>query len=227
MRSIMFALRPTRILLLGLGLAACGVRPAWATPTGLNNIPTAEVVGEHELVLQAFSEFGREREPAWFDGFKYGPAPDWEVGLDDLFAGPGSAGGPTLQAKYRTPLGNRAAMALGAANISNDRSRHGDVFPYVAVSGDLGPLRLHVGRSWQADNQAWFLGMDAAASADLTLRADWIQAADGEESIASLGFICTISPRWLVEGWASFPTEEDAESSYIVKLDFVVPLGGP
>jgi len=215
------------ILLFGFGLTACGLSRAWATPSGLNNIPTADVVGEKELVLQAFSEFGSERQPAWFAGFKYGPAENWEVGLDDIIAGPGSAGGPTLQAKYRTALGNRSAMAFGAANISSDRSRHGDVFPYAAVCGDLSALRLHAGRSWQADNHAWFIGLDTPMTSDITLRADWIQIQDGEESVTSLGFIRTISPRWLMEGWVSFPSGEGAETSSILKLDFVMPLGGP
>ena len=42
----------------------------------------------------------------------------------------------------------------------------------------------------------------------------------------SLGFIRSMSPRWLVEGWASFPSEESAETSWILKLDFVIPLAG-
>jgi len=221
MRRIKFALG---ILVFTLGLTAYGPSESGATPTGLNNIPTAEAVGEGELVLQAFSEFGRECEPGWFAGFKYGPAANWEVGLDDIFAGPGSAGGPTLQAKHRTVLGDRAALALGAANVSTDRSRHGDVFPYAAVTGDLGPLRLHLGRSWQSDNKAWFVGLDTPMDEAITLRADWTQVQDGEESIASVGFIRSLRARWLLEGWASFPSTEGAETSYVLKLDFVAPL---
>jgi len=199
---------------------------ARATPTGLNNIPTAEVVDEGVLVLQGFSEFGRERAPGWFAGFKYGPAANWEMGLDDTVAGPGSAGGPTLQGKYRMPCHDAAALALGLANISDDRSRHGNVFSYAVVSGDLGPVNGHLGYSWQADNRAWFLGIDGAVSPELTLRADWTQAQDGDESVAGLGFIRSLSPRWLIEGWASLPTAEEAETSYIVKLDWVIPLPG-
>jgi hypothetical protein len=198
---------------------------ALATPSGLNNIPTADVVGPDVLVLQGFGEFGRERAPAWFAGLKLSPAEDWEVGFDDIAAGPGAAGGPTVQAKYRIRLRPGTGLALGAANISDDRARHGDVFPYAVVSSELGRLRGHLGCSWQSSNGAWFLGVDASASEKLTLRADWTEAEDVEESVASLGFINSIGSRWLVEVWASFPTARGADTSYTVKLDCVVPLG--
>lgn len=209
---------------LALLAAAALASAVQATPSGLNNIPTADVVGQDELVVQGFSEFGGERGPGWFAGFKYGPARNWEVGLDDSVAGAGSAGGPTLQAKYRREVGPSTVLALGAANISDDRGRHGEVFPYAVVSHDLGEVRGHLGRSWQTDNGAWFVGLDREVTPGLTLRADWTQAQDGEESVASLGFIRPLSSRWLVEAWASFPSAEGGETSYIVKFDFVVPL---
>ncbi|MDH4179180.1 MAG: hypothetical protein OEV33_01615 [Armatimonadota bacterium] len=212
-----------------LAALACGVAFApgsgYATPTGLNNIPTADVAPPGVLVCQAFAQFGEDRGPAWFAGFKYGPGENWEVGLDDTAAGAGSAGGPTLQAKYRVPLGENRALALGAANVSTERSRHGDALPYLVLSAPLSAVRGHFGYSWQSGNRAWFLGADGPVDAALTLRADWIQAADGEEHVSSLGFIRALSPRWLVEGWASFPSAEAAETSYVLKLNWVVPLG--
>lgn len=199
--------------------------PGFATPTGLNNIPTADVVPADVLVWQAFAQFGEDRDPAWFAGFKYGPTENLEVGLDDTVAGAGSAGGPTLQAKYRVPVGESSALALGAANVSTDRSRHGDVFPYLVLSAPMGAAHAHLGHSWQSDNRAWFLGADAPVGEALTLRADWTQTADGEEHVSSLGFIHSLGPRWLVEGWASFPRAEGAETSYVLKLNWVMPLG--
>jgi hypothetical protein len=214
---------PLSLALAASTLAAAAVA-AFATPSGLNNIPTADVVPEGVLVVQGFAEFGRDRGPTWFAGIKYGPAQGWEVGLDDTAAGAGSPGGPTLQAKCRWELKEGAALALGAANISDDRERHGDVFPYAVLSAPLGALRGHLGYGWQADNRAWFVGADAPVSRALTLRADWTQVADGEESVGSLGFIAAVGPRLLAEAWASFPTAEGAGTSYLVKLDWVVPL---
>ncbi len=194
---------------------------ALATPTGLNNIPTADLVAAGELVLQGFSEFGRGREPSWFAGLKCGPAAGWEVGIDDTSAGPASAGGPVLQAKYRLALAG-AALGLGAANISGDSDRNGDVYPYAVLSAGLGRINGHLGYSAQRENNAWFVGADGAVTPKLTLRADWTQVADRAESVSSLGFITALSRQWLLEGWASFPTAEEAKTTAIVKLDYVL-----
>jgi hypothetical protein len=131
-----------------------------------------------------------------------------------------------LQAKYRRPVGVGAAVALGMANISDDSDRNGDVFPYAVVSASAGAPRWHLGHAAQRNNHAWFVGLDQPVSRGLTVRADWTQVADGGESVSSVGFISGISSRWPVEGWASFPTAADAETGYIVKLDYVLPLSG-
>jgi len=200
--------------------------PAMATPTGLNNIPTADVVPTGVLVLQSWSDFGSDRDTSWAAGFKYGPAQNWEVGLDGGLTGPGSGGGPVLQAKYKIPLQKGARVLLGAANISNDRDRHGDVFPYAVASVPLSKeVTGHLGYSLQQDNHALFLGADAAVSKNLTLRSDWIQTDDGNNSVWSLGFIGPLTKSFLVEGWASFPTAAAANTDYVVKVDYVIPLG--
>jgi hypothetical protein len=217
-------------LLPGVALA-CAVMvlaplPALATPTGLNNIPTADVAPKDILVLQAFSNFGGDQDTSWFAGFKLGPAENWEVGLDGQVGGPGSGGGFTLQAKYKIALQKGARLALGAANLSGDRDRHGDVFPYLAASLPLGErASAHLGYSLQSGNHALFIGADAAADERLTLRADWIQDDDGDESVASLGFISSVSDRWLVEAWASFPSAAGADTGYTVKVDYLVRVG--
>ena len=55
---------------------------AWATSTGLNNIPTADVVPDKVLVFQYFSDFGTDNVPDHFVGFKYGLMNNIEIGLD-------------------------------------------------------------------------------------------------------------------------------------------------
>ena len=206
-----------------LSLAAVAT-VALATPTGLNNIPTAYVVPDHLLVLQGFTEFGQDRTPSWFTGLKYGPAPDWEIGIDDTSLGLASEGGPVLQAKRKITLSERTDLGLGLANVSDDTDRNGETFPYAVVSSNLGSFTGHLGYSIQQDNHAWFVGADTTVAEKFTLRADWIQVADAEESVSSFGFLTPLSPRWLVEGWASLPSAENAETSYVLKLDYVVPL---
>ncbi len=215
-----------RSLVFAIPLVAVLAAPASATPTGLNNIPTADVVDTSVLVLQGFSQFGDGRCPGWFIGAKYGPAENWEVGLDDAFAGPNSNTGLALQVKYRFAPSENVGLALGAANLTADRERNGNTFPYLVLSAPLTPtVHGHLGYSAQQDNHAWFLGADAVVASGCTLRADWIQVDDGDESVASLGFITSLSSRWLVEAWASFPTAEEAENDFIVKFDFVIPVG--
>ena len=216
-----------RLLTVALGcvLVALSVLPALSTPTGLNNIPTADVVHKDILVLQAFSSFGGSGDAAWVAGFKVGPAENWEVGLDGQVSGPGAGGGPTLQAKYRIPLQKGARLALGAANVSGDRGRHGSVFPYLVASAPLGERSNgHLGYSPQSGNHALFLGADATVSTNLTLRSDWVQTNDGSESVWSLGFISPVTRQFLVEGWASFPSAAGAQTNYVLKVDYVVPL---
>jgi hypothetical protein len=117
------------LVLAVLAAALVAPRPAHATPSGLNNIPSADVVPKDILVVQSWTEVGPDGDTSWAAGLKVGPAENWELGLDGGLAGPGSGGGPTFQAKYRIPLQNGARAALGLANVSNDRDRHGGVLP--------------------------------------------------------------------------------------------------
>ncbi len=216
--------RAILLYLVGVSLILGITGAAFATPTGLNNIPTADAVSKDLLVLQGFSEFGGERSPGWFVGAKYGPLENVEIGIDDKAAGSGTAAGPVLQGKFRLPLRENCAAALGAANISDNSDRNGHSFPYFVLSHDLGEMNAHLGYSWQKANQAWFVGVDRAVTPRLTLRADWTEVEDGDESLASLGFIREIDAQWLVEAWASFPTAHGEHTAYVAKFDYVVPL---
>jgi hypothetical protein len=211
------------VLFAAVAAAGLAAAPAVASPTGLNNIPTADVVPTHVLVLQGWVNFGGDTD--WFGGFKYGPAENWEVGLDSIFTGPGT--GPTLQAKYRLPLANGTRVAAGVANVSNDRDRHGEFFPYVVATAPLNAGHTAngtVGYAFQSGNQGLFVGADYWVSPQLDLRADWTQTDSGDESTSSLGFLLPVTKRFLVESWASFPTAAGAETNYVVKVDYVIPL---
>jgi hypothetical protein len=209
----------------GCALLVLAAIPALATPTGLNNIPTADVVPKDLLVLQGFADF--DGETSWFAGFKVGPAGNLEVGIDDLFSDAGSSTGPAFQAKYRIPLQHGERLALGVANVTGDRDRNGNTFPYAVISAPLGDkANGHLGYSVQEDNHALFLGADATVGKNVTLRSDWIQSNDGDESIWSLGFISPLSWHLLLEGWASFPSAAEADTSYVLKIDYVIALSG-
>jgi hypothetical protein len=84
-------------------LTLLAAQTAWATPTGLNNIPTADVVPHRTVAVQAFSSFGAGAnqfsangpdEHSFWLGFKAGwsfQPVNLEVGLDSPIA-PGDAG---------------------------------------------------------------------------------------------------------------------------------------
>jgi hypothetical protein len=210
---------------------------AWGTASGLNNIPTADVVPAGVLVLQQFTNFGSDQETLAHLGFKWGPAKNWEIGLDKRIyasgsgAGVGGAGGMpagpwVFQAKYRYAApGGRTAASLGVANVGEDSDVAGDPFPYAVLSHDAGPARVHGGYSWQSDSPAFFAGADKTLPSGLTLRADWIQANDQDDSVTSFGFIRPITGPWLIEGWISFPSESGVANTFTLKLDYVIEFG--
>jgi hypothetical protein len=225
--------------LLGLiGLCVClSAGASWATTSGLNNIPTADVTPSGLLVLQQITNFGPDQQTLAHLGFKWGPAENWEVGLDKRVYATGSGGGVSgagglpagpwvLQAKYRLQLADdRTAAAVGVANVGDDSDVAGDSFPYVVLSHDAGAARVHGGYSWQSSNAALFVGVDKTFPSRLTLRADWIQANDQDESVGSFGFIQPLRGPWLIEGWVSFPTEAGIENTFTLKFDYVIEFG--
>jgi len=206
-------------VLLGIGQAA---GPALASPSGLNNIPTADIVPEGILVWQAWGTFVDGADDSYVAGLKFGPAENVELGLDYKL-GSGDSGPLAFQGKYRFFTNESGLSAtLGLANVNTDRDQGGDNFPYAVLTQDFGGVRGHLGYEGQHDNTGLFLGLDGPARKDLTLRADWIQTDDGDESMSSLGFIYTGSDPFLVEGWASFPTATGADTSWTLKFDYVV-----
>ncbi|HEY4001516.1 MAG TPA: hypothetical protein VGO93_21760 [Candidatus Xenobia bacterium] len=54
-------------------------------------------------------------------------------------------------------------------------------------------------------------------------RLNWIQTNDGRQSQGSFGFIQGLTPRFLMESWATFPSD-GAGTVYTLKFDYVVPM---
>lgn len=211
-----------------LGSLVWGVfiaQTCWATPTGLNNIPTADVVPEKTLVFQGIVDVGKDNKPDWFIGFKYGLMKNLEVGLDGRIF-PESALEETLkgQIKYRIPLSDQTAMALGVANLG-DRAKLGWEDYYMAATHDLGFLRAHLGGTLQRDNEGVFAGLDKTfqfLDRDFTLRTDVIQTNDAHDTTTSVGFIYGLTKNILLESWISFPTQSGREDVSTIKFDYVI-----
>lgn len=212
-------------LLGSLGIVLFIVQTCWATPTGLNNIPTADVVPEKILVVQAFAEVGKDKKPGWFTGFKYGLIENLEVGLDArIFPEPALEGTLKVQMKYRLELGEHSAVAAGVANLG-DRARLGWEDYYLVFTHDLGFLRVHVGGSFQRDNEGGFAGLDKTFQLferDFTLRTDVIETNDSHDITNSFGFIYDLGHNILVESWVSLPTESGKEEVSTIKLNYII-----
>src|SRR5689334_20259808 len=139
-----------------------------ATPSGLNNIPTADTAGQGEYVFQAFSNFGEGRRPDNNLGFKTGfnvLGQKLEVGLDGRITP--DKGGPAVgQVKYAATLQPGTQLAVGVANIafrSQDRDRAGNPFKYFVVTQkfqEAEAFRFHGGYGFQTDNDSFILGVD-------------------------------------------------------------------
>lgn len=197
----------------------------WATPSGLNNIPTADVVAEKTLVWQVFSEIGESNKPDYFIGFKYGPIKNLEIGLDGrIFPESALEENAAFQVKYRAELNDDFSLALGVSNVG-DRAKTGWENPYLVVTYNLGFFRVHAGGSLQRDNEGVFGGFDKTIQLlgkDFTLRTDIIQTNDAHDITSSVGFIYDLGRNFLWESWVSFPTQSGKENIVTIKLNYVI-----
>lgn len=138
-----------------------------ATPSGLNNIPTADTTPQGTFVLQTYSTVLGSGPNDFNIGFKTGldfhKYLHLELGADSHLI-PGKGGPVTANAKLAIPFGEHLpTLALGAANTtfsSTDRARAGDEFFYGVVTEDLGWFRIHGGCGLQDGIALPFYGID-------------------------------------------------------------------
>ena len=139
----------------------CGVISVLASPSGLNNTPTADICPAQTLVLQTWEAAGYDMTPGNSVGMKYGLLPNTEIGADwNSNADPSHP--PAFQAKYTIDLsGSLPRLGLGIANVSTDRKLNGEPMPYSVLSCDIkDTVRVHAGYGFQEDNEGAFAGVD-------------------------------------------------------------------
>jgi len=202
-----------------------------ATPSGLNNIPTADVAPQGVLVFQMFSSFGNDKYADLWGGFKTGLEvfnQKFEFGAD-YRAYDGKSGPVVFQGKYSLPLGEGLpALGLGIANggiTSEDRDRAGDPFYYALLTHDFkGLFRAHAGYGFQTDNNSIIFGLDKTfevAERDLVLRTDLVQIQDEDQLMGSFGFLYALHEYVVLESWVSQPFDE-GDPILTAKLNFVI-----
>lgn len=198
--------------------------PGWATSTGLNNIPTADVVPERVLVYQFFSDLKDNNKPDYFIGFKYGLLKNVEIGLDArVFPEKAKEENLVAQGKIRFELSSSFAIAGGITNLG-DRAKAGYEAPFGVLSKDFGLFRAHFGGTVQRNNEGVFAGLDKTfkfLNRDLTFRSDLIQTNNRRDTTTSAGFIYDLGHNFLLESWVSFPTESGKREVVTIKLNYV------
>jgi hypothetical protein len=197
----------------------------FASPSGLNNIPTADFTPDGVLVLQTYSFSQSGAKTTGFLGAKYGLGDGIEVGADGQLAA--SPTGPlTLQAKKTWPVEDaRIKLCLGIANITADTGEN-PLYPYGVVGAKLcGQSRGHLGFAPQKGNHEWLLGYDYTLSGGTMLRTDVVRgiSADNKHTLYSLGGLMP-TKFGAVEGWVTrainnSPGGSDA-TVYTLKLDY-------
>lgn len=204
-----------------------------ATPSGLNNIPTADTIPHRTVAIQAFSSFGGANQFAtagpgqhsfWL-GFKTG----WELGPASLEWGLDSPLGSDMSGPlfFQTKVGftpwEDGSFALGVAGVATtDIDRVGDPFGYAMLAHDFHFARFHLGYGLQTNGNSLLVGVDKTwklLDRDLNLNADLVQTRDQEAWLPSVGAKYGLSEHIVLETWANFP--DQGSVSFIAKLNFV------
>ncbi len=205
----------------------------FATPTGLNNIPTADTVPHRTVAVQHFSSFGGANQfatsgpgktSAWA-GFKTG----WdftplhlEWGLDSPL-GKGYSGPLLFQSKARMQPWEDGMFALGVAGVAlTDTRRAGDPFTYTMLWHDFHLLRVHAGYGVQTHGDSCLFGADRTwklFERNFNLNADLVQSRNQHGFITAIGAKYDLSRHVVLETWANFPDRDRV--SVIAKINFV------
>lgn len=200
------------------------VGAVFGTPTGLNNIPTADTVPDRTVAVQVYDLFG-EGPNDFSAGFKTGWDLDWadlEWGLDSHLAD--APAGPLL---FQTKLGFQpwadGKVAVGVAGVAlSDIDAAGDPFTYAVVSQDFGFARFHAGYGVQTRGNTVLLGIDRTVEflgRNLNFNADLVQIRDGEGWMPAVGLKYDLCKHIVFETWSNLPDEGKAE--FMLKLNYV------
>jgi len=186
---------------------------AFAAPSGLNVIPTADVLPAGGVSLE--TEFTGADLPVdgECDGYllaQVGLGGGFEAGVDRCFDG---SKGTWLNVKYRFSAESKGppAFAAGIQNVGTGS----DSQPYVAASKSLGGARVHFGMISIEDEVQGVLGLDRALSKQLTFQADYISGADNSVSIGGallVGETLTLTAVRLISNSSS------AENGYFLNV---------
>ena len=207
-----------------------------ASPSGLNNIPTADTCTEQTAVFQTWEGFGGGNHSENWVGVKYGLFENAEIGADWRTTDPYRD--PQFQAKYTLEFAeDLPRFAIGIANVTTDRSRNGDPMPYGVLTYNLKDwCRLHAGYGFEKDNEGAFGGIDRTfkvAGMNVMLCGDVIQCDGRDDALLApgikigpaaddiKGLLGTILRHTAFETWTTLSTSGESET-YVAKLNVII-----
>lgn len=208
-----------------LALYALLTASAMATPSGLNNIPTADTVPHRTVAVQAFDTFSSHSDDFWM-GFKTGWDLTKELHLEwglDSHLSPDPAGPLYFQTKVGFSPWEDGKIAIGVAGVGlTNTDRAGDPFTYAVLTQDLKFARLSVGYGLQTEANTVLLGLDRSFKVfdrNLNINADLVQTGDQSGWVTALGVKYDLTKHIVLESWVNLPDEGDA--SVMAKINFV------
>lgn len=178
-----------RLFAIGGFIAVVLSNGQWAVcaPSGLNVIPTADVLDKGDVSLEIESD-GRGRP--WGDDcdsfslLQFGVGNGVELGVDQCLNNPDT----WINIKWRVcdESGRLPALALGVQGISYDELAQ----PYIAVLKSIGDTRFHMGAMKIDHKTRLVFGLDRPLGSRVTFQADYTS---GDENSTTYGIAVSLS----------------------------------
>jgi len=198
-------------------LLVVSLSPAWAGPTGLTVIPTADLLEPATASL----EFEAEGRHVPFGGdcdrfvlSQIGLPQRLELGIDGCVT---SSEGPWLNAKWvmmsetlRCP-----AVAVGLQSVGKDTTAE----PYLALSRDVGRIRLHTGAIRLEHHTSWIFGVESSLDPGLAVCGDYVS---GTAGTTSLGLSWEVSDTVSVAAARIFANNSEEEDNWYFNIGYAI-----
>ena len=194
--------------------------PAFACYTGMNLIPTVDMVGQRTLRLDLQIEGDTDgiRADTWIFNTQYGISDQFEFGIDHDFSD-GASPRNMLNFKYLIPSSNvlKIPISLGVCNVAD--STKADLYAVTAYQADF--ARLHFGYGRLESEDEWFVGADKAIGG-YTLMAEYMH---GQANSLTLGTSYNLTPYVSLSASYEHPND-DSSDRFIMYFGYSLLIGG-
>jgi hypothetical protein len=186
--------------------------PVLGAPSGLNIIPTADILDKGVISLETESAGAGNPWGDDCDSFvllQFGVGHGIELGIDKCTNDSDS----WLNFKWRICDESKGlpAIAFGTQAISDgDRSQH-----FAVVTKSFGKMRLHTGAIGIDHKTRWMLGVDHPLSDRFTIQADYI---NGDENSSTFGVALALNDSLSLTVARSLGNAADVDDGYIVNV---------